>query len=172
MRTAIKHRIRGGRCSRTSLAPGEIRSCRPCSVERPATARRLATPCLGGWGIEPELGDWVRVVVSEFVGNVTFHGGTGAACFGIALRSHEVVVLVINEGPVARVIPEDSFGDAIRESGRGLLIVAALSTRVGIRRHGDMNLVLARLRLTHATALGAAPRLTSVALACAAGAVD
>ncbi|MCW7946750.1 ATPase [Streptomyces hygroscopicus] len=94
-------------------------------------ARRVAYETLTGWGLaDTERGDDVLLCVSELATNALLHGVPPGRHFRVFLRYDGVVLRleVHDSGPgVPRIA-----GDA-DEGGRGLLLVAALSDKWGVR---------------------------------------
>ncbi|WP_329441567.1 ATP-binding protein [Streptomyces canus] len=94
-------------------------------------ARRFTAEALAGWGLaETARADDVLLCVSELVTNALLHGVPPGRQVRLFLR-YDVSALVVevhdSGGGVPRVVHD---GD---EGGRGLLLVAALSDRWGVR---------------------------------------
>lgn len=113
--------------------------CRPGAAGR---ARRLVCAVLCAWGA-PDLCDDARQVVGELVGNVVTH--TNCAAFRLEVRrvAHGVVRIEVRDR--SRAAPEPRRPGACSESGRGLLMVEALSLRWGCERRGRGKVVWAEL---------------------------
>jgi anti-sigma regulatory factor (Ser/Thr protein kinase) len=94
-------------------------------------ARVFAAETLAGWGVAgTERAADVLLCVSELVTNAVVHGVPPGRQLRLLLRfdGRAVVVEVHDSGPgVPRIVHD---GD---EGGRGLLLVAALSDRWGVR---------------------------------------
>jgi anti-sigma regulatory factor (Ser/Thr protein kinase) len=99
----------------------------PRSSRAPAEARRLVDEL----GLDPATAEAVRLAVSELVSNAVMHG-TGTIAVGLGLDAEGVHVTVSDRGvgftPSGEPVmpPPDSPG------GRGLALVAMLSTRWGV----------------------------------------
>ncbi|NUR90216.1 MAG: SpoIIE family protein phosphatase, partial [Nonomuraea sp.] len=91
-------------------------------------ARRFVTATLTEWGLE-HLTDDVLSVVTELVTNATQHAATTSQ---LALRSHPGRLMVEVADCDGR-IPRPAVTQAMDERHRGLLIVAQLSQRWGVR---------------------------------------
>lgn len=112
-----------------------------------SAARRLVSSTLARWGVE-DLGEDARLLVSELVTNAVVHAGTDVDVT-VALLAETVEVAVTDRHP-ARALPspppsvlEDS------EGGRGLALVAALSSAWGIDYTDRAKRVWFRLPLTN-----------------------
>lgn len=84
----------------------------------------------------------VQLVASELVANACRHGGVPVS-YDIALEAGYLLVTVQDTDPRSR---PSQRGTHRGESGRGLLIVAALSRAWGCRPTGRGKIVWARLR--------------------------
>ncbi|UED83190.1 ATP-binding protein [Streptomyces profundus] len=100
----------------------------PRAEQSAATARRLTRAALAQWGLG-ELADDVALVVSELVTNAVQH----TTCASIRVRltrldQRRVQVAVVDKShtPPMRRTPTDS-----EDSGRGLTLVEAVTTRWG-----------------------------------------
>jgi hypothetical protein len=91
-------------------------------------ARRFVTSTLREWDLE-HLTDDVLSVVTELVTNATQHAATTSQ---LALRSHPGRLMVEVADCDGR-IPRPAVTQAMDERHRGLLIVAQLSQRWGVR---------------------------------------
>ena len=98
-----------------------------------ATARAFVRDTLQGWGFADIVDDAV-VLTSELVTNAVVHAGTAADV--LCLRTEDGVRVEVADRYPEREIPLQSpgrpFGDPDRESGRGLLLCAALASRWGV----------------------------------------
>ena len=95
-------------------------------------ARRFAAETLAGWGLAgTELADDVLLCVSELVTNAVIHGVPPGRQLRLFLRydTRTLAVEVHDSGPGVPHIVRDDRG----EGGRGLLLVAALSDKWGVR---------------------------------------
>jgi anti-sigma regulatory factor (Ser/Thr protein kinase) len=102
---------------------------RPSSV---AVARRFCTRVLIEWGAA-DLADVVSLLVGELVTNVVLHAGT--AC---ELRLERTARLRVEVIDGSRRLPTRRLIDSEAGSGRGLLLVEALSAEYGttVEAHG------------------------------------
>jgi serine phosphatase RsbU (regulator of sigma subunit)/anti-sigma regulatory factor (Ser/Thr protein kinase) len=91
-------------------------------------ARRFVSSTLEDWGLEA-LADTVISVVTELVTNATQHAGTTSQ---LQLRSHPGR-LIIEVADADGRIPRPAVTQAMDERHRGLMIVAMLSQRWGVR---------------------------------------
>ena len=102
-------------------------------------ARRAAMRVVEGWAARPGVADDVCLVVSELVTNALVHGRSDA------------VLRLLRQGGVIRVeildedtrLPLPSAPDAQALGGRGLALVAALSTVWGAERTATGKIVWA-----------------------------
>ena len=97
-----------------------------------ATARAFVRDTLQGWGYTDVVDDAV-VLTSELVTNAVVHAGTAADV--LCLRTEDGVRVEVSDHYPEREIPLQGSGiDAgpERESGRGLLLCAALASRWGV----------------------------------------
>jgi anti-sigma regulatory factor (Ser/Thr protein kinase) len=100
-------------------------------------ARLLATEQLRMWGLPHET---AALVIGELTANAALHGRVPGRDFRLALAVHASGVLRIevtdtrgDHLPIAAPPPKpDSTETEARESGHGLLIVAALADRWGV----------------------------------------
>ncbi|AWW38273.1 ATP-binding protein [Streptomyces cadmiisoli] len=94
-------------------------------------ARQFAHESLTGWGLaDSERGDDVLLCVSELATNALLHGVPPGRQFLVFLRYDGVVlrVEVHDSGPGSPRVADEAD-----EGGRGLLLVAALSDKWGVR---------------------------------------
>ncbi|MFF5506457.1 SpoIIE family protein phosphatase [Streptomyces roseolus] len=97
-----------------------------------AAARAFVRDTLQGWG-HPELVDDAVVLTSELVTNAVVHAGTAADV--LCLRSEDSIRVEVADRYPEREIPVQSgrtVASPDRESGRGLLLCAALADRWGV----------------------------------------
>ncbi|MGW2280734.1 SpoIIE family protein phosphatase [Streptomyces sp. NPDC001770] len=98
-----------------------------------ATARAFVRDTLQGWGYTDVIDDAV-VLTSELVTNAVVHAGTAADV--LCLRAEDGVRVEVADHYPEREVPLQStavdFGSPDRESGRGLLLCAALASRWGV----------------------------------------
>lgn len=99
-----------------------------------AAARAFVRDTLHGWGFADIVDDAV-VLTSELVTNAVVHAGTQAEV--LCLRAEDGVRVEIADRYPERELPlrhpdERPYADPDRESGRGLMLCAALATRWGV----------------------------------------
>ncbi|MEV8068475.1 ATP-binding protein [Streptomyces sp. NPDC085995] len=127
---------RSGRSSSHTSAARSARTCEP--------PRRLATQQLAdwGWGYETEASGTVALLVAELTANAVRHGRVRGRDFRMSLTLHAADPALRIEVTDAR--PDDRpptpgtlpQSPPDEESGRGLLLVEALSTHWGVT-NGD-----------------------------------
>ena len=93
------------------------------------------------WGLDHLSGD-VELIVSELVTNATQHAG-GVRSIAITARDGYIRVEVADPDPTPPSLRSPGTGE---NSGRGLLLVAALSRAWGVRPEGDGKVVWAEVR--------------------------
>ncbi|WP_120728014.1 ATP-binding protein [Streptomyces hundungensis] len=123
-------------------APGYTETW-PCEPESARRARLLVSAALNAWGAD-ELVDAGLYIVSELVANAINH----TACRWVRVSVHRPGSGVVRIGVAdkSRVTPELGRPDAGQESGRGLLVVDAMSWRWGYDREPWGKVVWAELR--------------------------
>ncbi|MFF5444359.1 SpoIIE family protein phosphatase [Streptomyces sp. NPDC012888] len=98
-----------------------------------AAARTFVRDTLQGWGFADIVDDAV-VLTSELVTNAVVHAGTRAEV--LCLRSEDGVRVEVADQYPDRALPLTPparlYADPDRESGRGLMLCAALATRWGV----------------------------------------
>ncbi|MFE9846266.1 SpoIIE family protein phosphatase [Streptomyces goshikiensis] len=99
-----------------------------------AAARAFVRDTLQGWGFADIVDDAV-VLTSELVTNAVVHAGTRAEV--LCLRAGDGVRVEVADRYPERELPlrhpgERPYADPDRESGRGLMLCAALATRWGV----------------------------------------
>ncbi|QNP70958.1 ATP-binding protein [Streptomyces roseirectus] len=122
-------------------------------------ARRFARETLAGWGLDScERAADLLLCVSELTTNALLHGVPVGRQFMVSLRLDGDVVLVEvhDSGDGMPHIAQARDGD---EDGRGLVLVAALSAKWGVRERGVGKVVWCEftLRAGPPTALSATP---------------
>jgi anti-sigma regulatory factor (Ser/Thr protein kinase) len=122
------------------------------SIELKATptaaddARHFATSTLHDWNFG-QLADSVRLIVSELTTNALVHGAGETLTVTLSHAAPRLRVAVTDHGggiPVPRIPRDDE------ESGRGLLIVGALSAAWGMVSESGGKTVWAEVPLAHA----------------------
>jgi anti-sigma regulatory factor (Ser/Thr protein kinase) len=108
--------------------------------EPAAPVRRQARAALGSFPSADAVDD-VLVVISELVENVTRHTHGGGELR--LTRRDEVIVVEVHDGDAAppRLLPPDDR----RIGGRGLLVVAGMARRWGVRPDGTGKTVWAEI---------------------------
>ncbi|MET9928213.1 MULTISPECIES: ATP-binding protein [unclassified Streptomyces] len=95
-------------------------------------ARLLATEQLRSWGLPLED---ASLVIGELATNAALHGYVPGRDFRIVLSVYDDVLRIEVADTRGESVPEKQDPDATCESGRGLLLVEALSVRWGTE-HG------------------------------------
>jgi anti-sigma regulatory factor (Ser/Thr protein kinase) len=104
-------------------------------------ARRFASDTLRSWRVSTRTVEIAELIVSELVGNAVEHGG-GGADLDLSLADGVVRVGVLDRSPDLPVVLTPR---PVEGRHRGLLIVAALSSRWGSSRFGSGKLVWAEV---------------------------
>ena len=123
----------------------------PLTTATSRQARAFADTQLAAWGLEA-VSDSVQLIASELVTNALRHGG-GTADISLSYRPGVVRVEVRDHGsgePRLLDVPADA------ESGRGLAIVAKLSSDWGVQRHADGKTVWADVNVPSPASLNEA----------------
>lgn len=99
-------------------------------------ARLLAAEHLRAWTVPAEAADRVELVVAELAANAVLHGRCPGRDFRLALsldRAAHLVRIEVTDARPDRLPPAAPLSDPAPdgESGRGLLLVAALAERWG-----------------------------------------
>lgn len=123
----------------------------PEDLEGVRDARRFAVRTLESWGVE-EVVDEASVVVTELASNSVLHARSSYE-LRLTLGAHAVRVEVTDHGPGT---PEPRAFTEGGESGRGLLMVAALSVSWGVERSTAGKTVWAELARNDGNGLTAA----------------
>ncbi|HEX5400963.1 MAG TPA: ATP-binding protein [Pseudonocardiaceae bacterium] len=118
-----------------------VRTSLPAGTMAVPAARRCTSDTMNSWGIADRAREIAELVVSELVGNAVEHGG-GVAEFALTLHDDTVRVEVVDHNAD---LPVPSHPDPFEARHRGLLIVAALSTRWGSAHVGTGKSVWAEL---------------------------
>lgn len=118
-----------------------VRISLPAGTMAVPTARRFTSDILTGWGMPDRTTEITELVVSELVGNAVEHGG-GQAELILSLLADTVRVDVLDHDPRPPMVLSP---EPIEDRHRGLLIVAALSSRWGTHRVGTGKSVWAEL---------------------------
>ncbi|HEX5118169.1 MAG TPA: ATP-binding protein [Pseudonocardiaceae bacterium] len=102
----------------------------PAGTMAVPAARRFTSDVLHGWQVTAGTREIVELVVSELVGNAVQHGD-GIAAFGLAMGADVIRIEVVDS---SSDLPVLFSPEPVGDRHRGLLIVAAVSTRWGTRR--------------------------------------
>lgn len=102
--------------------------------------RKIGAAKLKSWGY-PCLVDDASCVISELVTNALLHGA-GRVTFRFLVIADVVVIEVTDGSPVPARISE---AEDLDESGRGMLLVSALSTVCGVTPDGTTTWCLFRI---------------------------
>jgi anti-sigma regulatory factor (Ser/Thr protein kinase) len=106
---------------RTITLPAELSSVR--------RARLFARDVVRGWGLA-DLVDEVQLGTSELISNAVQHAGTEVV---LVLRLDEVLRIEAHDADPELRRPAAEQDDPMATSGRGLQIIAAISTDWGVR---------------------------------------
>ncbi|MGW3442999.1 ATP-binding protein [Streptomyces sp. NPDC001076] len=102
-------------------------------------ARLLATTQLRSWDLSPDVTERAEQIVAELAANAALHGRVQGRDFRLALTLDtttdllHIIAVTDAKGGQLPVVPTDSPTDS--ETGRGLLLVAALADRWGTEPH-------------------------------------
>lgn len=94
----------------------------------PREARQSLARQLSAWGLT-QVADDVELIASELVTNAIRHGG-GVAQVSLTARDGRVQIEV---GDYSRTPPTPPRDAGVEPSGRGMMLVEALSSRWGVR---------------------------------------
>ncbi|WP_405677508.1 ATP-binding protein [Streptomyces sp. NBC_01511] len=100
-------------------------------TRRVANLRRIAGALLLEGGIGQDAVETAQLLVSEIVGNAVVHGRTDRVRFSLSYDRSGDVLIEVDDGCPARVEVRNPAADD--ETGRGLLLVAALARTWGRR---------------------------------------
>lgn len=103
--------------------------CQPSSVGR---ARAFVSDSLDTWGMREELADVGELIVSELMTNVVSHTTTDLKAVAIQRGGRRVRIEVSDSSSTSPCIGSDSSST---ESGRGLMLIDALSSHWGYVKH-------------------------------------
>ena len=130
-----------------------VRTPLPAGTMAVPAARGVTADVLRGWLVSDHTREIAELVVSELVGNAVEHGGGGTE-IALTLVRHTLRIDVIDNNPGQPVMLSPG---PIEDRHRGLLIVAALSTRWGTEPLGNGKTVWAELPVVQAIQVEASP---------------
>jgi anti-sigma regulatory factor (Ser/Thr protein kinase) len=149
------------------LRAGRAEHCStlPWGPQAAGAARAVVRGCLRAWGLDCIAGDAV-LAASELAANACAHGAAPAV-LRLILEScgggTALVCEVSDTGPGLPGLAGQATGpDSYAESGRGLALVAALASQVGICPGQAGKTVWFRIDLPAAAPQQAGPSLTTV----------
>jgi anti-sigma regulatory factor (Ser/Thr protein kinase) len=108
-----------------------------------ASVRRQARDALAGWGCDADVVDDAVLVLSELAGNALLHAGD-ACRVAIAQSGDHVRIEVEDASPV---VPAPNAYGPEAHTGRGLALVAALSSAWGVSLHDGGKMVWSEIPL-------------------------
>ena len=111
-------------------------------VDATAAARHLVDRACRSWGVA-RLADLAELIVTELVSNGVRHARTELEV-RVGLRRQQLHLSVRDGSPKLPV--RGTAGDTLAESGRGLLVIEALTHRWGCTPVPDGKVVWATLR--------------------------
>jgi anti-sigma regulatory factor (Ser/Thr protein kinase) len=127
-------------------APGSERASRrrdlPAELGSPGEARALVRSACLAWEIDDEVSEDAALVATELVANVVDHAGTPCT-LTVGVDGDGLLIEVRDFYPCP--LPEPRPVDPYGPRGRGLLVVAAVSSRWGVTPFSDGKSVWALL---------------------------
>jgi anti-sigma regulatory factor (Ser/Thr protein kinase) len=138
-----------------ACAPGaQLRTARielPQDPVAATTARRFARATLDDWGLD-DVQDQAQLAVSELVTNAVMHGG---ASITVTLECEDdLLTLVVEDRGGRGVVQPGDLEDPAPVSGRGLLLVQAMSSAWGSEQTPDRTTVWCEFALSSDHASG------------------
>lgn len=103
----------------------------PPSVESGPATRTALRQLLDDAGVATEVRETAVLLATELVSNAVEHGG-GSSYLDAAIRPDLLRLEVSDDSPALPTVPADA--QAVEERGRGLMLIAALSSRWGAER--------------------------------------
>ncbi|MFJ6651008.1 ATP-binding protein [Streptomyces sp. NPDC091290] len=117
----------------TTTAGGTRTWVIPRHVQFIPETRHRVEALLEAWARPAETVDAAMLLVTELVTNAVQHTSASDIICSVSLRSDVVTVSVTDTDAVMHSAPVPAQPDGLEESGRGLLLVAALATDWGTR---------------------------------------
>ncbi|MFJ3365802.1 ATP-binding protein [Streptomyces anthocyanicus] len=105
----------------------------PCVRESVRRARDLVSSVLTTWGMDDALTDCGQVIVTELLANTVEHTETPLSKVTIERRSNRSIRIGVSDQ--SHDVPHVKTADADSESGRGLRLVAGISSQWGYDTH-------------------------------------
>nr|WP_260611791.1 ATP-binding protein [Streptomyces sp. WAC04770] len=105
----------------------------PCIRESVSLARAFISHVLAVWGMDDDVTDWGKTIVTELLANAVEHTETPASRIHIERPRNGVVRIGVSDR--SHDAPHLKTADLNAESGRGLSLVAAMSFRWGYDTH-------------------------------------
>ncbi|MEU6174017.1 DUF6415 family natural product biosynthesis protein [Streptantibioticus parmotrematis] len=105
----------------------------PCVRESVRHARAFVSDVLAAWDMDDDMADCGKTIVTELLANAVEHTETPASKIIIERPSNGVVRIGVSDS--SRGAPHLEPADPNAESGRGLSLVAALSSQWGYDTH-------------------------------------
>lgn len=139
----------GKQTTDTIDGPRQVRTYRR-NTTNAGSARAAARAVLEAWHIHGEQADDVALVVSELIGNASRHTLGPVVILTLTLAETAVLVEVFDGGSV---LPDSQASADDAESGRGLLMVAAVSVHSGAHLEGTGKIMWAEVLCTPDSAI-------------------
>lgn len=105
----------------------------PCVRESVSRARALVFNVLAAWGMDEDVTDCGKIVVTELLANAVEHTETPVSKVIIERRSNGAVRIGVSDR--SHGVPHLKTAALNAESGRGLSLVAGMSSRWGYDTH-------------------------------------
>lgn len=101
----------------------------PCVRESASHARDLVSNALAAWGMDDDMADCGRIIVTELLANAVEHTETPVSKITIERRSNGAVCIGVSDR--SHGVPHLKTAALNAESGRGLSLVAGMSSQWG-----------------------------------------
>jgi anti-sigma regulatory factor (Ser/Thr protein kinase) len=112
------------------------------TTHAPRAARHFVVDALQAWGFSREFADDAALVSTELATNAVVHAGSPFS-ITVAAGDSQVRISVRDASPIA---PHAANKGVMAQSGRGLGLVAALSSDWGLELFADGKIIWAELR--------------------------